>query len=515
MAKSVKTRRGKRKRQSNLVMILREVLRRKTGLFGLSVIIFFSIIAIIGPYISPYPGDLLYRVHPDFSAPEWTKYFDPNYFPDTQFIYTNFQESSSLNDWSFHMKTNQTRFSYDYGLDTEGNKDPGSMYLKWVDNATTLHSLIEKDRTFIYAEYNYTWPYNARPADVFIYFSLKMHLEGYKESDLGRNVSIKFYVAMIREDQTPRDLINTFSDKVTPLGVKVYEVGAFSIDKYYDYKVDMEPLSIGAFFKKGVMTHIRFVMEIKILDHPEKLGSVKINLDNINGIAFSKYFGLLGTQDTGADLLSLMLYGARISLSLSISATLISAGIGIALGLFSGYYGGVIDEFIQRVIDFLIILPGLPILLVFAWILGGGFTTLLMLFALFGWTGTARLIRTQVLSEKEKPYVLSAQALGVHDIIIMFKHILPNVMPIVFVQVTTAVTGYILSEAGLSFLGFPPASVTWGKILYDVFAAGAIGIGAWWALLFPGLAIALLGTAFIYLGNALDEVLNPRLRTRG
>ncbi len=514
MAKK-RAKKGKgRRRQSNVVIIMREVMKRKTGFFGVSVIVFFSLIAIFGPYVAPYPGDILYRVHPDFCAPEWMKYFDSHYFPDTSIINTGFNNSQALNNWSFKMLTNQSKFSYSYGWEPDGAKDPGAMYIEWQDNATTYHNMIQRDRTFVYAEYNYTWPYDERPADVFIYFSLKLHMEGYREAEIGKNISIKFYVAMIREDQKLSDLKDKFGDKLTPVGVKVYEVGSFSIDKFFEYKVDMEPLTIGAFFAKGKTTHIRFVMEIRILDNPQKTGTVRFSIDNINGIAFSKYFGLLGTQDTGADLLSLMLYGAKISLSLSISATLISAGIGIALGLFSGYYGGVIDEFIQRVIDFLIILPGLPILLVFMWILGGGFTTLLMLFALFGWTGTARLIRTQVLSEKEKPYVLSAQALGVHDVIIMFKHILPNVLPIVFVQVTTAVTGYILSEAGLSFLGFPPASVTWGKILYDVFAAGAIGIGAWWALLFPGLAIALLGTAFIYLGNALDEVLNPRLRTR-
>jgi len=169
----------------------------------------------------------------------------------------------------------------------------------------------------------------------------------------------------------------------------------------------------------------------------------------------------------------------------------------------------------MRVVDFLLVIPGLPLMMVLAAFLGASIQNIIIVIAILGWTGTSRLIRSQVLAEKNKAYVESARAIGASDTYIMFRHILPNVTPILFANITLGVVGAILSEAGLSFLGLTnPEDPSWGRMLADARTGGAFTTGAWWVVLFPGLMITLLSLAFTFVGHTLDQVLNPRLRER-
>jgi peptide/nickel transport system permease protein len=169
----------------------------------------------------------------------------------------------------------------------------------------------------------------------------------------------------------------------------------------------------------------------------------------------------------------------------------------------------------MRVTDFFLVIPGLPLMIVLAAILTPHWWNIVLVIALVGWTGTARLVRSQVLAERQKAYVEAARAIGASDLYIIFRHILPNVTPLLFAQISLGVAGSILTEAGLSFLGLThPSDVSWGRMLMQASGSGAYSEGAWWYVFFPGVCIVLLALSFTLVGYAVDEILNPRLRIR-
>jgi peptide/nickel transport system permease protein len=248
---------------------------------------------------------------------------------------------------------------------------------------------------------------------------------------------------------------------------------------------------------------------------PTTNGSVTVSVKRLSIITYGKYFGLLGTTDSGADAWSQLVYGSRVSITIGVTATALSSMIGVAVGLSAGYFGGKVDELLMRFVDFLLVIPGLPLMMVLAAFFGRGMWTIIIVISILGWTGTSRLIRSQVMAEKNKAYVESARAIGASDTYIMWRHILPNVTPLLFADITLGVVGAILSESGLAFLGLTdPDAASWGRMLADAQNSGGFSNGAWWVVVFPGLMITLLSLSFTFVGHTLDEVLNPRLRER-
>jgi len=169
----------------------------------------------------------------------------------------------------------------------------------------------------------------------------------------------------------------------------------------------------------------------------------------------------------------------------------------------------------MRIVDFLLVIPGLPLMMVLAAFLGPTIENIIVVISILGWTGTSRLIRSQVMAEKNKAYVESARAIGASDTYIIFRHVLPNVTPILFANITLGVVGAILSESGLAFLGLTdPSAPSWGRMRADAQGTGGFSAGAWWVVVFPGMMITILSLAFTFVGHTLDQVLNPRLRER-
>ncbi|MHA2085540.1 MAG: ABC transporter permease, partial [Candidatus Thorarchaeota archaeon] len=224
-------------------------------------------------------------------------------------------------------------------------------------------------------------------------------------------------------------------------------------------------------------------------------GSVTVSVKSSTLFVYGNYFGYLGTTDKGADAWSQLVYGSRVSLMIGILATALSTVVGVIVGMTAGYFGGKMDEMLMRVVDFLLVIPGLPLMMVLAAFLGPTIDNIIIVISILGWTGTARLIRSQVMAEKNKAYVESARAIGASDTYIIYRHILPNVTPILFADITLGVVGAILSESGLA-------------------ASGGFLEGAWWVVVFPGLMITIISLAFTFVGHTLDQVLNPRLRER-
>lgn len=222
---------------------------------------------------------------------------------------------------------------------------------------------------------------------------------------------------------------------------------------------------------------------------------------------------LLGTNDIGQDIFSEFIYGARISLSVGLTAPFIASILGTLLGLIAGYFGGVADEAVTGAVDVMLALPSLPLIIILAAYLGPSLNNIILVLAFFGWSGFARIVRAQVLSLRERPYVEAAKAVGAGGFRIMIRHILPHVVPLIIANIVLSATSAILTEAGLSFLGLgDPTVKSWGQILRRAQVGHAFHQGLWLWVFVPGLGIALLGAGFTLLGIAIEERVNPRLR---
>lgn len=224
---------------------------------------------------------------------------------------------------------------------------------------------------------------------------------------------------------------------------------------------------------------------------------------------------ILGTDELGRCILSELIYGSRISMLVGIAASLIIIGIGTIIGLLAGYYGGILNDVLMRLTDTFIMIPSLALMIVFAAILGASIYNIILAIGITSWPGTARMVMSQTLSVKERPYVEAARAIGSSDFHIISHYILLNVFPLVFTNAILSIASAVLFESGLSFLGLgDPSHLSWGMMLYYANNCGAIIIGAWWYLIPPGLCIMLLVLSFTFISHGLDEILNPRLRAR-
>ncbi len=226
---------------------------------------------------------------------------------------------------------------------------------------------------------------------------------------------------------------------------------------------------------------------------------------------------LLGTDDIGQDVLNVLVYGSRISLIVGFVASFVAMVLGTALGLISGYYGKITDQVLSRITDFFLVIPWLPFVLVIVAILQPSLFTIVMAIALVSWPTTTRVIRSQVLSLKERQFIERAKAVGAGKTYILARHILPNVMPLVWAEAVLTVSSAIFTEAFLSFFGLGPQNTyeTWGQMVNFAYIHFAIQKGQWWYFGPPGILITVLVLGFAMLGYGIEEVMNPALKRRG
>lgn len=228
----------------------------------------------------------------------------------------------------------------------------------------------------------------------------------------------------------------------------------------------------------------------------------------------------MGTDTLGRDMLTRLLYGGRVSLAIGLAATALGITIGTVIGALAGYYGGRVDDILMRLTDLFISLPRLFMLIIMSLLLrsldvpllkaNGNVGGIVLILGVLSWTGVARLVRGQFLSLKEKEFVEAARTLGIGNLRIVFRHILPNTATPIIVAATLLVAGTIISESGLSFLGFgvQPPTPTWGNMLNA--AQDEMRKGNWWMAVFPGLMIFLTVISINYIGDGLRDALDPR-----
>lgn len=220
---------------------------------------------------------------------------------------------------------------------------------------------------------------------------------------------------------------------------------------------------------------------------------------------------LLGTDTLGRDVLSRIIFGARVSLLVGFVAVGIATLIGVLVGALAGYYGGVLDQILMRLVDLMLCFPTIFLILAVIAVLGPSIWNIMAVIGLTGWMGVARLVRAEFLSLREREFVVAARALGASDARLIWRHLLPNALTPVMVSATLGVAGAILVESSLSFLGLgvQPPTPSWGNML--TMGKDNIEI-AWWLSVFPGLAILVTVMSYNLLGEGIREAIDPRLR---
>jgi peptide/nickel transport system permease protein len=234
-----------------------------------------------------------------------------------------------------------------------------------------------------------------------------------------------------------------------------------------------------------------------------------VNGDMVNSLAAPSSSHIMGTDLYGRDMFSRVLYGARIALGLSVSVVLLSLVFGTICGLVAGFFGGLVETIVMRIVDVVISFPSIVLVIAVLAVLGQGLFTIVVAIAVVDWTTYARLIHSQVLSVRERDFVEACRAFGMHPARIVLRHILPNVAVAAVVYATLDVCQVILAVSSLSFLGLgaQPPTPDWGYMINE--GRGFTSL-AWWISTFPGLAVLLTGLAFSFLGDGLADALNAR-----
>ncbi|MBE7552262.1 MAG: ABC transporter permease [Anaerolineales bacterium] len=238
--------------------------------------------------------------------------------------------------------------------------------------------------------------------------------------------------------------------------------------------------------------------------------AVRVTLDDIYAPPNAQHW--LGTDDAGKDVLTNLIYGSRVSLTVGFFAAFISLIIGGLIGIVAGFYGGQVENFLMRLTDILLVIPDLPLMIILIAILGRSLSIIIVVLGILGWTSTARVVRAQTLSVKERKFVQRARAIGAGNMYIVRRHIFPLVFPLMVVNAVITISVAIYNESVLAFLGLgDPTRLSWGQMLQFAFTRGGMSAGAWWSIMPPGLAIVWVVLALTLLGNGLERVFNPRL----
>jgi ABC-type dipeptide/oligopeptide/nickel transport system permease subunit len=505
---------------------MREYRKHRVGVLGLIVLFIFVGMAVGAPVIAEHDPQTSSKVAPAFLAPEWMNVFDPEgvlsqeYLPDPALDNPDEHEFVSQG-------INADEFSYVHHIADESDPNdfnhinvtwshtPGAMF--WRSPRDTTGNLPDAIDSGYFIQ-TFDWTDERLPADANVTFELSVTRTGDFNTATGA-LMFKVYVWLVDSSGNWRKIFNSFAPYSEEYIERREDLSYYDIVAAWEGMIDEgegqedpeDVLSVVV----GIAPTYLFRSYSGSSPQLNYTGTVTASIKSVSMFAFGDYFGLLGTTDKGADAWAQLIYGTRISLIIGILATGLATIVGVVVGLTAGYFGGKTDEVLMRIVDFLLVIPGLPLMMVMAAFLGPSVENIIIVISIFAWTPASRLIRSQVMAEKNKAYVESARAIGASDTYIIFRHILPNVTPILFANITLGVVGAILSESGLAFLGLTdPGEPSWGRMLADAQGTGGFSNGAWWVVVFPGLMITLLSLAFTFIGHTLDQVLNPRLRER-
>lgn len=490
--------------------LFKAFLQSKRAIIGLSIIFIFAFIGILAPLLTPYSptADIWLAGSGGIHArPFWLRYLpggetlSENLDPVTD---PEFSSTLITENWNFELLSQDISIEHKAAVGKNGS----ILITYYRRNITT------PQKTEMQLSIDFNYPYNGPPAR----FSgdVRILIEGSPDVPIEPLIFIEDHVRQKKYDLgfgSSWDNIN-FTTTTTTWITTTPPIASDVEMSVRRRRFNTEQGLAGFMFPEA--GNYTFGLKITFWDLPTNVGKsvrVKLYVDRLDIKLYGTAFGLLGADWQGRDIFTQLIYGARISLTVGLLSAAISVLLGLIVGLIAGYSIGTVDEILMRFSDALLVLPGLPLLIVLIAVLGTSMFNIIIIIGFLGWMGFARVVRSQVLSLKERPFVEAARAIGAGKGHIIFKHIVPNVMSLVYVTLATTVPAAIVSEAALSWLGyFDPYVMSWGRMLYDVQTRS--GYMDWWWVIPPGLCIAAISVSFILLGYALDEILNPRLRVR-
>lgn len=493
--------------------------RSKRGLLGIGIIIAYGVIALIAPILSPldpmmplmpgyYPSGNQPKECEKLCVPIWYKSILGMTDLSENIILMEdheFKTVETFDKWQSTISHPQY-VSIIYNNTVGSNKGDGGIQISYKRAAA--EEAPAGGKVSVTLAYDFDYPYQNPPKSIWWHHSFRIENRTPVTVTFPVQIDLQFW----RGEE-----VDPFRVKTTRISMRNAGNKYFHIADTTDETKDVEG---NTFTGAGPYTG---EWVISIMDPGTGDIDLTVDVDNIQLILYGETYGLLGTSSlprtSPRDLFTMLVYGTRISFMIGLLTAIFSVMIGLFVGLVSGYVRGIIDEGLMRFADFLMVLPGLPLLIVLVTVLGSSIWNIIGILIFMGWMGFSRSVRSMVLSIRERPFIESAKASGGGTGYIIYRHILPNVFALVYISLATSVPGAIISEASLAWLGLGDITIpSWGIMLYDFSrtqTAIVKSLGEYWFwVLPPGIAIATMAMAFILMGFALDEILNPKLRKR-
>jgi len=505
-----------------------EYSHNRIGLVGFLILFLFIGVAIFSPFIAPYDHKTVRLESPrqaDFYAvPDWLGVIVPELadLPPQTVYPLDWTVASEEFPQSVEFEETSSSLIFYYNASKTGSREPVTLVL----NSSFTYSYVPMKL------FSLEFGWSGRPDETVAVYR-KTPWGRWKVGETG-SLNYMLQLELITPNGTSYAIWDQNWDKYKSLNASSAFWSSNSTKKVLMYS-DLGPLAVRLGYNfdepKRVLRDIfeskgLFKLRMTVTVEPGEIEGVAVPLENATGsvsVSAGKFtvwglrWGILGTDGYGHDVFSQLIHGARISILIGVSAAFTATLIGLLVGITAGYSGGGIDEGLMRIVDILLCLPVLPMLLVFIALFGYNTWYIVLIIAIFGWQGLSRIIRSETLSIRETTFVESAVASGGPRGYIILRHIMPNVLPTALASLVLAVPGAVILEAALSFLGLgDPHAPTWGKMLHHAQISGAFSPVnmAWWDVLPPGLAITFLCLAFVFIGHAIDEIVNPRLRRR-
>jgi len=451
---------------TNTQEIKREFVKSGIGIVGIAILIILVSISLIAVTSIPVetfqewnnPGNWI--SYPKVAVPAWVNYLQSAKIPEHQIL-----DSPKVKN-SIHGEILQAshQFSVSYHYDDFPN-DFIYEFTSAYKNSPLIQMSVLRPDGFTLDLVSSSLPYSEDST---------MHQERIFSTDemIKKNVFFQshFYRFPI-DDLSPEDVIFSKVDQNTPLKG--------------DYVFQINVISVGS--------------EVRLAESKLIIGG--------------KAFGIMGTDELRRDLAVGLLWGTPLALFIGLVVAIASVIMGLLYGVYAGFKGKKTDEVMMRFNDIVYALPALPFLIILSVTVSNSIFLMVGFLTVFGWVGIAKVSRSMSLQIKTRGYVDAARTMGQKNSKIILKHILPQLLPYAFASIAISVPAAITTEAGLSFLGLgDPSFPTWGQILHDANTFGAAARGLWWWIVPPGVMIAVTGLAFVFIGNALDAIVNPKLR---
>jgi peptide/nickel transport system permease protein len=506
-------------------------LKSKIGVTGLIIIAFFVILAVFAPLIDSNNPVFAQNLGAPLSVPSWATIF-PQYagyaVTGNPVPQIGFATPAAVEAWALSgvANGNVTRAVSSAVPPARVGKFPGSMQLNASiipNQQNTTSEYLPGGQVFFSLSYTFQW--TTKPPNTFQVNMLFDPLEMENVSAIYLN-----YIISTPKENFSLSTVQAFGIKVA-IDYPSSQTEAWTSSAVSSFSLTNSGLPGFSNIPAGTTIfgqHGTYKLVLQVLGVPTGArSSISMDIASLYFQVQGNAYGVLGTDNLGRDVWSQFVWGSQISLLIGIASGIGAVALGTLAGVAAGYLGGMSDEILSRVTDFVLVLPFLPLLIIIVLILSQNpvlyssiYFWVVMVFTLISWPSIAKIIRSQVLSVKERQYVEASRAVGGGTGHILRRHILPNVMGLVYSQIALNVSGFILLEAALDFLAVslkPTGVMTWGVMLTNALpyaTSDATASYVWWWFLPPGISIAALSLAFVLVGFALDSVFNPKLRAR-